>query len=159
MDANKSIMQLGLSNSSTSYAKKMRSLSIRTANGHCVSILNEEQPRGFNSAGIHGYRSTVTSPQSIPEMTPENSPLMHTRSASLQITPTRLPPLSDLINSMSISDHHPRQKLKISTPFPTAPIFTTPSAIPTPLPSNTQVIPRTQAKRKYICSHHNCGKA
>ncbi|KAJ2850579.1 transcriptional repressor [Coemansia brasiliensis] len=149
---------LGLWNSTEceyTVEKQPRSLSVRTASGHCVSILNDEYPvsSGSSDSGSEGsYRSLQS------DVRQSSSPL------SFQSTPTRLPSLSALIESVSISNndcevtqlpppsiqsyspthcvHFPRRQLSPAHPS-----------------AHLQIVPRTQNKRKYHCTYPGCGKS
>ncbi|KAI9474369.1 hypothetical protein BX667DRAFT_532000 [Coemansia mojavensis] len=131
--------------------KQPRSLSVRTASGHCVSILNE-------------YPDCCASSDSGSESSCKSDGRQSSSPLSFSHTPTRLPSLSALIESVSISNndcevtqlpppstqsyspthcvHFPRHQL--------SPVH--PSA-------HLQVVPRTQNKRKYHCLHPGCGKS
>ncbi|KAJ1812530.1 hypothetical protein LPJ56_005475, partial [Coemansia sp. RSA 2599] len=60
MSADKQISRLGLLSDAAACAKKLRSLSIRTADGHQVSILNDDQ-----CASARSVSSTISSASTI----------------------------------------------------------------------------------------------
>ncbi|KAJ1728842.1 hypothetical protein LPJ61_003823, partial [Coemansia biformis] len=138
-------------------AKQPRSLSIRTASGHCVSILNDEHP--VTAAGSDdsccGYtHSDCGLRLSVPKAAAPLHSLRRTHSASgigLQspcATPTRLPSLSVLVQAAAASApyaHH------LALHLPPAAGLAAADCAPAVL--------RAAAKRRYACGFHGCGKA
>ncbi|KAJ2552414.1 transcriptional repressor [Coemansia sp. RSA 1933] len=106
--------------------RQVRSLSVRTALGHSVSILNDDtcssvrstfstmsdSSKGSTGSSIGSYRHL-----SVPELTPDCSPRQtsrsrmsafsrhSTKSVSPQLTPTRLPSLSALIEAVGMASY------------------------------------------------------
>ncbi|KAJ2797878.1 transcriptional repressor [Coemansia guatemalensis] len=174
--------------------KQPRSLSIRTSEGRCVSLLNDEVPSSCCTSEMSSNTSTLCSdsgrkypssdnglrlsvPGTTPGSTPGSSPhcLRRTHSSSIatglpspQLTPTRLPSLSALIQAVSMVSSDAGEMPPL--PPPSTSMFSQSHHLqlhkPSPLqsglavsPSAQQVVPRTPAKRKYICGHIGCGKA
>ncbi|KAJ2594439.1 transcriptional repressor [Coemansia sp. RSA 1722] len=132
MSADKHISHLGLLSDAAACAKKLRSLSIRTADGHHVSILNDDQCASARSVsscvstvgaassfGISELdkednndsteQHSVYRQQSVPEMTPDSSPFVGNRTRTSTIRhhsplPIRLPSLSTLIHAANIAE-------------------------------------------------------
>ncbi|KAJ2878264.1 transcriptional repressor, partial [Coemansia aciculifera] len=168
---------------------QIRSLSTKTAEGTSVSILNDNISN-FTYRTPCSLRSTARNYRqvSVPDMTPDLSPLCANRTRSPIASPfPRLPSLSALVEAVAMSSHYEKMS--------TAPLtFAPPSPPPQPLfaqhshsdyyhehyhgllctecnhtaqaplqqqllPICTYAVPRTQAKRKYICHYTDCGKA
>ncbi|KAJ1901566.1 transcriptional repressor, partial [Kickxella alabastrina] len=170
---------LGLLSDAAACAKKMRSLSIRTANGHCVSILNDDHNNDINTGASStvngsrcssiGARSVDHYQQSLPDMTPDRSPFFahlaytpFTHPSTPQMSPARLPSMSALIQAVKMSGYSDKTPALPSfsqvcshnhaaknQPMPSLPITTC-----------TQIALRSSSsKRRYVCSHSDCGKA
>ncbi|KAJ2340607.1 hypothetical protein GGF43_006375, partial [Coemansia sp. RSA 2618] len=156
--------------------KQPRSLSIRTAEGQRVSILNDDSPAcsaASDSGSEYGGRSTQSDcglRLSIPLPSPKNGALhcmRRTHSSigmtlpSPQLTPTRLPSLSALVEAATMVNHaHEMSMLPppCSQSYPQNHCLRLHQAS---APAYSQVVPRTQtqSKRKYHCSYPSCGKA
>ncbi|KAJ2498603.1 hypothetical protein IWW47_003462 [Coemansia sp. RSA 2052] len=181
----------------TTPIRQIRSLSTKTAEGASVSILNDDissftyrAPCSLRStaSSISSGSSTVCSARSyrqvsVPDMTPDLSPLCANRTRSPISSPLpRLPSLSALIQAMSMPGHHHHHYHEKSSsaplsfpPQPYAQHFGSDhhghyhglshmypeysQGVQAPLPICTYVVPRTQTKRKYICHYADCGKA
>ncbi|KAJ2742337.1 hypothetical protein GGI20_004563, partial [Coemansia sp. BCRC 34301] len=92
--------------------RQTRSLSTKTAEGARVSILNDDMC-SFTYRTPCSLRSTARSYRqvSVPDMTPDLSPLCANRTRSPVATPPpRLPSLSALIQAVSMSSHHNYEK-------------------------------------------------
>ncbi|ORX75031.1 hypothetical protein DL89DRAFT_320410 [Linderina pennispora] len=111
-----------------------RSLSVKTANGSCVSLLNDD-------LSCDSRRCS-----SVPELTPQHSPAPY---SSCMHSPTRLPSLSALIEAVNIVS--PRPAI-----YPTYSTSTSPTMSSQCCDQPTQKPP---AKRKYRCSFPGCEKA
>ncbi|KAJ2844463.1 transcriptional repressor, partial [Coemansia erecta] len=104
--------------------RQMRSLSVRTAMGHSVSILNDDtcsSVRSTFSTMLEGSKGSSRGSSyrhlSVPELTPDCSPRQSSRSRSSafsrnstmsispQLTPTRLPSLSALIEAVGMASY------------------------------------------------------
>ncbi|KAJ2523596.1 transcriptional repressor [Coemansia sp. RSA 2049] len=107
--------------------RQMRSLSIRTAMGHSVSILNDDTCSSVRStfsslAENNSSKGGSLRHLSVPELTPDCSPRQtsrsrssafsrnSTRSISPQLTPTRLPSLSALIEAVGMASYAEKTK-------------------------------------------------
>ncbi|KAJ2793841.1 transcriptional repressor, partial [Coemansia guatemalensis] len=144
------------------------SLSIRTADGSCVSILNDHD----DSAAAHGgscehkrclsvpglspgcsagsgspFRAQSTpgaaTPQPLPAMLPSLSTLVQ---AVRMVSSTESPALRRSISSSSTHSHGPTSSSRSAPAVTTAPAYA---------PAGT----KTTGKRKYKCSYDGCGKA
>ncbi|KAJ2451795.1 hypothetical protein EV183_003391, partial [Coemansia sp. RSA 2336] len=129
---------LGLWNSAEceyTVEKQPRSLSVRTASGHCVSILNEYPVccGSSDSGSESSYRSDARQ---------SSSPL------SFPHTPTRLPSLSALVESVSISH-------EVTLPPPCTQSYSPTHCVhfprrqlsPVHPSAHLQIVPRTPSKR------------
>ncbi|KAJ1998504.1 transcriptional repressor [Coemansia thaxteri] len=160
-------------------ARQARSLSIKTAEGDSVSILNDDSsmfayrtPTSLRSTASSISNGSVCSTRghrlfSMPDMTPDHSPLCTSLARSPAATPTsqlQLPSLSALIQAVSMTSYHDKQA---APPMSLAHSYSQAYAVgqmnsdggSMPLPACTHVVPRTQNKRKYICVYMGCGKA
>ncbi|KAJ1845202.1 transcriptional repressor [Coemansia sp. RSA 2703] len=113
MNTDNQVSRLGLLSDAAACAKKMRSLSIRTADGNRVSLLNDDQCSSARSvSSTSTVFSTALSQQSVPNMTADSLPFftncLHspiTCKSSLQSSPTRLPSLATLIQAVNMTEH------------------------------------------------------
>ncbi|KAJ2669496.1 transcriptional repressor [Coemansia spiralis] len=190
--------------------RQVRSLSVRTAKGDSVSILNDDL--SHISSATSSVRSTYNLLAankkensssanyrylSVPELSHDYLPYKiqtsrsyssvcrsSTRLISPQLTPTRLPSLSALIQAVGMvtyaekpqpahylhqpqpTSHFPclqhNQHMFSSQPSNGLQIHTpcTQQLLSTPMPCTQAVVPRTvPAKRKYVCTFTGCGKA
>ncbi|KAJ2827906.1 hypothetical protein FBU31_003050 [Coemansia sp. 'formosensis'] len=178
----------------TTPIKQVRSLSTKTAEGASVSILNDDSGN-FTYRTPCSLRSTASSISggsvysarsyrhvSVPDMTPDLSPLCASRTRSPIASPLpRLPSLSALIQAVSMSSHHEKMNtapLSFLPPQPytrhfdgnehhhghyhdsSHPCSEYSQSIQAPFqPMCNYIVPRTQTKRKYICHYADCGKA
>ncbi|KAJ1661624.1 transcriptional repressor [Coemansia sp. RSA 1813] len=98
--------------------RQVRSLSVRTAMGHSVSILNDDTCSSVRSTfGAQAHSASSYRHLSVPELTPDCSPRQtsrsrssafsrnSTKSVSPQLTPTRLPSLSALIEAVGMASY------------------------------------------------------
>ncbi|KAJ2486479.1 hypothetical protein IWW37_005603 [Coemansia sp. RSA 2050] len=176
--------------------RQIRSLSTKTAEGASVSILNDDIAN-FTYRTPCSLRSTASSISSgssthsarsyrhvsVPDMTPDLSPLCASRTRSpIASPPPRLPSLSALIQAVSMSSHHHEKMnaapLSFPPPQPYArhfdssehrhghchdsshPCLEFSQGAQAPFqPICNYVVPRTTTKRKYICHYADCGKA
>ncbi|KAJ2288876.1 hypothetical protein IWW55_006412, partial [Coemansia sp. RSA 2706] len=126
--------------------RQPRSLSVRTAGGQCVSILNDDTPTYTSSdSGSEDGRQYAHSDGDFRLSNPLPSP---------QLTPTRLPSLSALVEAVSISGSD------MMLPPPCTHSYASSHSLHLHrAPAYSQVVPRTQTKRKYPCTYPGCGKA
>lgn len=118
--------------SSNSGIVSIPSLSIKTANGRCVSILNDSSSQSA---------SPFNTPSSLPDYKRSSSlpGLIHTES-SQSCSPPALPPLSALVTAVEMVSKKQEDDNKYDHLNP---------------PAGT----KTMAKRKHRCLFDNCGKA
>ncbi|KAJ2326547.1 transcriptional repressor [Coemansia sp. RSA 2702] len=158
----------------TTPEKQPRSLSIRTAEGQCVSILNDDSPisSGASDAGSddsrHYPHSDCGLRLSIPMPSPGNSLHCIRRTHSSggialpSPQPTRLPSLSALVEAAAlVSDS---RDMPMLLPPPCTPSYSPSHSHslhlhPASAPAYSRVALRTQNKRKYPCTFPGCGKA
>ncbi|KAJ2774857.1 transcriptional repressor [Coemansia nantahalensis] len=152
-------------------ARQPRSLSIRTANGHCVSILNDEQPADAgsdnesNSSAVH---SDCGLRLSVPKAALPLHSLRRTHSASaigLQspcAMPTRLPSMSALVHAVTAaSAAAPRPCMPEPAPFGHGQHLGLymPPAMGLAAADCAHAGAQTSSKRKHTCGFPGCGKA
>ncbi|KAJ1718466.1 hypothetical protein LPJ53_006501, partial [Coemansia erecta] len=178
MNADNQVTSLGLLSDAAACAKKMRSLSIRTADGNRVSLLNDDQCSSARSvSSTSTLFSTALIQQSVPSTTLDNSPFFTSRVRSPitcrnspQSSPTRLPSLATLIQAVNMAEHshrnthtHARQQLVLPLPAFASPYSPSHSHThyqkknvvqPIPLvpgmsiPACTQIVPRTSPTKR-----------
>ncbi|KAJ2271865.1 transcriptional repressor [Coemansia sp. RSA 370] len=149
--------------------KQPRSLSIRTAEGQRVSILNDDSDSG-SECGSRYTQSDSGLCLSIPLPSPKHTSLhcmRRTHSSigmslpSPQMTPTRLPSLSALVEAATMVNNANEMSM---LPPPCTQAYAQSHCLhlhshQASAPAYSQVVPRTQSKRKYHCSYPSCGKA
>ncbi|KAJ1738283.1 hypothetical protein LPJ78_005721 [Coemansia sp. RSA 989] len=154
--ATKTPLHLGLSSARTTSVALRRtvpSLSIRTADGSCVSILNDDADSDHKRCSSVPGLTPGTTPssgspfraQSTPgAATPQQAPAMLPSLSTLVQAVRMVSPETTLRRSSSTSDtrHHPYAGAAQPRAAPYAPAGT-----------------KTTGKRKYKCTHAGCGKA
>ncbi|KAJ2712113.1 transcriptional repressor, partial [Coemansia spiralis] len=146
-----------------------RSLSIRTASGHCVSILNDEQPAGSDSeSDTSTVRGCCGLRLSVPKAATPLHSLRRTHSASGVglpspcATPTRLPSLSALVYAATAaSTAAPSMRMSEPVPFGHGQHLGLymPPALGLAAGDCAHTAARTGGKRRYACGFPGCGKA
>ncbi|KAJ2845107.1 transcriptional repressor [Coemansia brasiliensis] len=157
--------------------KQPRSLSIRTAGGQCVSILNDDTP-GSSDSGSEDAHSDNGLQLSLPSPSNALHCIRRTHSSigmnmpTPQHTPTRLPSLSALVEAATMVSSSRSSSRSSSNEMPQLPPPCTQAYSPThclhlhhpqqhvaSAPAYSRTASRTQNKRKYHCTYPGCGKA
>ncbi|KAJ2356974.1 hypothetical protein IWW50_001698 [Coemansia erecta] len=145
--------------------RQPRSLSVRTAAGQRVSILNDDSPidcsvsdsdsdtdsinsrRYAHSVGSCRYAHSDSEPRPLTPLLP-----------SPQLSPIRLPSLSVLVEAVKISNssNMPMLPPPCSQSYPQSHCLHLHQAS---APAYSQAVAHTRGKRKYHCSYPSCGKA
>ncbi|KAJ1867192.1 transcriptional repressor [Coemansia sp. RSA 990] len=141
--------------------KQPRSLSIRTAGGQCVSILNDDT---FSDSGASDTRSDshLSFPSSTLHCIRRTHSSIGMNMPTPQHTPTRLPSLSALVEAASMVSSSSMSQLPppcTQAYSPTHCLHLHPQQQVASAPAYSRSSARTQNKRKYQCSYPGCGKA